>query len=86
MNIDSYSISSKNLIKIYNTVLYFVKKYRFLAKNVNIAIDLLAVFCYYTNINNNLYILSFYQFFIKKYIDFLKYMVINSSLTQSKYF
>ena len=89
MNIDSYSISNKIISNSVNIILFFVKKCCFYGKNINIAIDLSCVFCYNVFINNNLYILCFYQFFIKKDIDFFEYMIIinniNSSLTQSKY-
>lgn len=89
MNIDSFSILNKIISNSLNITICFVEKCCFYGKNINIAIDLLYLFCYNVVINNNLYILGFYQFFMKKDIDFLKYMVIindvNSSLTQSKY-
>ena len=85
MIIDSYSIFFKNLIKIHIRIVYFLKNSCFLSKNINLLLDLLSYFCYIVYINKKLSTLSFYQFFLKKYIDFFKnidiIVNINSSLT-----
>ena len=85
MIIDSYSILFKNLIKKYNIAVYSFRNNYFFSKNIKFVLDLLCGFCYNNIINNKLYILSVFNIFIKKYIDFLKYIAIiisvNSSLT-----
>ena len=70
MNIDSYSIFLKNLIKISDITIYFLKNNCFLNKNVPLLLDLLYCFCYNNIINNKLYILMFFNFLLKNILTF----------------
>ena len=70
MNIDSFSISLNNYTNFYNIIVSLVKNNNFFPKNNCYTIDLLSLLYYINIINNKSYILMFFNFFIKKYIDF----------------